>query len=63
MKREKDEFLNNRLEMALENKRLKNEVEKLQTSQTQVTPRSKEDDMISQYQSRVSTLPDDLPMN
>lgn len=29
MKREKDEFLNSRLELALENKRLKNEVEKL----------------------------------
>lgn len=27
MKREKDEFLNSRLELALENKRLKNELE------------------------------------
>lgn len=63
MKREKVEFLNSRLELALENKRLSNEVERLQTSNTQVTPRSKEDDITSQYQSRVSTLPDDLPMN
>lgn len=63
MKREKDEFLNSRLELALENKRLSNELERLQTSTTQVTPRSREDEISSNYQSRASTLPDELPVN